>query len=48
MNPDLLEVVNEFNQTLKEVEVLIDTVNSGEIAHTFRTYSHSEKRKITG
>ena len=23
-------------------------VNSGEIAHTFRTYSHSEKRKITG
>ncbi len=25
MNPDLLEVVNEFNQTLKEVEVLIDT-----------------------
>ena len=23
-------------------------VNSGEIAHTFRTYSHSEKRKKTG
>jgi hypothetical protein len=22
--------------------------NSGEIAHTFRTYSHSEARKITG
>lgn len=25
MNPDLLEVVNEFNQTLNEVEVLIST-----------------------